>query len=101
MNQAHAQAVAVLTQDPVDELGALLAQVSPLNKRVDELKKIIKQRGAGKYEGVLFSITVTQMPGKVTWDDAKLARLIHKNAKHAYVKQGDPYLTLETTALQG
>lgn len=49
----------------VDELGALLAQVQPLNAKIEKLKAKLKQRGEGDYDGALFRATVAVRPDAI------------------------------------
>jgi hypothetical protein len=44
----------------VDELGPLLAQKAELDKKINRLKKVLKDAGCGAYEGNLFRATVSE-----------------------------------------
>lgn len=49
-----------LTSDSqIDQLGILMADEAAIHLRVEELKNRIKNMGEGRYEGDLFSATIT------------------------------------------
>lgn len=49
----------------VDKLGLLSAQAADLNERIEKLKARVKDKGAGSYNGSLFSATVAERPATI------------------------------------
>jgi len=43
----------------VDRIGALKAQIAPLEKQLKKLQDELKARGAGNYEGVMYDANVS------------------------------------------
>lgn len=61
----------------VDRIGALKAQMAPLEKQLKKLQDELKARGDGRYEGELYDATVfTSQRDKLDFDAvrAKLSR---------------------------
>lgn len=99
-SQQVVSVISALTQDPIDELGALMAEVSPKLKRIEKLKEKLKSRGAGVHEGVIFNATVSNQPGRDGWDTEALERLLHPNTLAACRKAGNPSLRIDVKAKQ-
>jgi hypothetical protein len=55
-------------QSPVDELGALNAQIAVLAKRAKALTEQIKAWGPGQHPGTLYSATVYDVPSRESYD---------------------------------
>lgn len=60
------------TNNPIDELGAVLAQKKDLEQREGELKTIVKDMGVGQHEGQLFMATVSDVDDSESYDAAKM-----------------------------
>ena len=57
----------------IDQLGELKAQIADLKALEDKLAKGIKDRGAGKHEGDLFSATVSAVDDRWSADSKAIA----------------------------
>jgi hypothetical protein len=57
----------------IDQLGELKAQIADLKALEDKLAKGIKDRGAGKHEGDLFSATVSVVEDRWSADPKAIA----------------------------
>lgn len=57
----------------IDQLGELKAQIADLKALEDKLAKGIKDRGAGKHEGDLFSATVSVVEDRWSADGKAIA----------------------------
>lgn len=57
----------------IDQLGELKAQIADLSKLADKLAASIKEMGAGKHEGDLFSATVTKVEDRWSADPKAIA----------------------------
>lgn len=90
----------------IDQLGELKAQIADLQELAEKLSKKIKDRGAGKYEGDLFSATVSKVEDAWSADpkaiSAKLKELLGDKAFERFCaanqKKRAGYTSLTLTA---
>lgn len=90
----------------IDQLGELKAQIADLQTVADRLADNIKEMGAGKHDGELFSATVTKV--EETWSAdpkaiaAKLKELMGDKAFERFCKANEKkragYTTLKLNA---
>ena len=82
----------------VDRIGALKAQIAPLEKQLKKLQDELKARGAGRYEGELFDASVYNVERSTLDQDAVRAKLSPQFlAAHTKVSES---LTIKLTAKQ-
>ena len=62
----------------VDRIGALKAQIAPLEKQLKKLQDELKARGAGRYEGDLYDASVILSTRESLDMDAVRAKLSHQ-----------------------
>ena len=82
----------------VDRIGALKAQIAPLEKQLKKLQDELKARGAGRYEGELYDASVYNVERSTLDQDAVRAKLSPQFiAAHTKVSES---LTIKLTAKQ-
>ena len=98
--QAIVAAVATaLSNDPIDELGLLKAKIATDVKRIKQLEDQLKQREPGVYQGVAYSVTVSEQPGRETLIREQVEKFLSHQQLHASIKQGDPFKKLSVNAI--
>ena len=60
--------IAAQSNNPIDALGATLAQIADLEAIAKPLKDEVKRMGAGKHEGQLFLATVSEVAESESYD---------------------------------
>lgn len=73
----------------VDELGALSEEANKIKERMDEIKAILKEKGAGEYQGKVFKAEV-RTTKDVTYDKEKIAK---KLGFEKYIIVSEPKIT--------
>lgn len=64
------------SSNPIDELGAIKAELAALNDRAKPLEAEIKAMGPGSHQGQLFDANVAEVAGRESYDaDAMEAKL--------------------------
>lgn len=62
-----------VTLHPVDQLGAIRAQIANLRTQEKKIEEKLKEKGAGAYEGELFRATVSIAPREtVSWKEVAM-----------------------------
>lgn len=60
------------TNNPIDALGKVLAEIKDLENQANPLKEEVKAMGAGQHEGQLFMATVSDVEETESYDSAKM-----------------------------
>ena len=90
----------------IDRLGELKAQIADIQSMADELASTIKDMGAGRHDGELFSATVSVVDDRYAADPKAIAtKLLEVLGKEAFdrfcaanQKKTSGYTTLKLTA---
>lgn len=64
--------IAAQSNNPIDALGATLAQIKDLENTASVLKDEVKAMGPGQHEGQLFLATVSDVEESESYDAAKM-----------------------------
>lgn len=66
------------TNNAIDELGAVLAQMKDLEVREKVLKTVVKDMGVGQHEGQLFMATVSEVDESESYDASDMEKKLRE-----------------------
>lgn len=66
------------TNNPIDQLGAVLAQINDLEAIAKPLKEEVKAMGPGQHDGQLFRATVSDVDDSESYDAADMEKKLRE-----------------------